>query len=100
MPRLALTDRFVLGAKSDDAPQTDYFDSKTPGLALRVSNGGHKAWTFIFTAPDTGKRTRITLGSYPALTLSSVDPSSTIVSSKSASVCSSTLETASGRVWA
>ena len=70
MPRLALTDRFVLGAKSDHTPQTDYFDSKTPGLALRVSNGGHKAWTFIFTAPTTGKRTRVTLGSYPALSLS------------------------------
>jgi integrase len=69
MPRLALTDRFVLGAKSDQKPQTDFFDSKTPGLALRVSNGGHKAWTFLFTGPDTGKRTRITLGSYPALSL-------------------------------
>jgi integrase len=71
MPRLALTDRFVAGAKAKGAaPQTDYFDSKTPGLALRVSNGGHKAWTFLFTAPDSGKRTRITLGSYPALSLS------------------------------
>ena len=69
MPRLALTDRFVLGAKSDQKPQTDFFDSKTPGLALRVSNAGHKAWTFIFTAPTTGKRTRISLGSYPALPL-------------------------------
>ena len=70
MPRLALTDRFVAGAKASDAPQTDYFDAKTPGLALRVTNAGHKAWTFLFTSPDTGKRTRITLGSYPALTLS------------------------------
>ena len=69
MPRLALTDRFVLGAKSNQTPQTDFFDSQTPGLALRVSNGGHKAWTFIFTAPDTGKQTRITLGSYPAVSL-------------------------------
>lgn len=69
MPRLALTDRFVAGAKAGKAPQTDYFDAKTPGLALRVSNGGHKAWTFIFTGPDDGKRTRMTLGSYPALTL-------------------------------
>jgi integrase len=69
MPRLALTDRFVLGAKSDHTPQTDFFDAKTPGLALRVSNGGHKAWTFLFTATDTGKRARITLGSYPAVSL-------------------------------
>src|SRR5512132_321629 len=69
MPRLALTDRFVLGAKSDHTPQTDFFDSKTPGLALRVSKRGHKAWSFIFTGPDTGKRTRIKLGTYPALSL-------------------------------
>jgi integrase len=69
MPRVALTDRFVAGAKADKAPQIDYFDSKTPGLALRVSDGGHKAWTFIFTAPADGKRTRMTLGSYPALPL-------------------------------
>jgi integrase len=69
MPRLALTDRFVAGAKTGRVPQTDFFDSKTPGLALRVSNGGHKAWSFIFTARHDGKRTRMTLGSYPALSL-------------------------------
>src|SRR5262245_51201798 len=69
MPRLALTDRFVAGAKSENAPQTDYFDAKTPGLALRVTKGGHKAWTYIFTAYDTGKRTRASLGTYPALPL-------------------------------
>jgi integrase len=69
MPRLELTDRFVAGAKADKAPQTDYFDSKTPGLALRVSNRGHKAWTFVFTAPADGKRARMTLGSYPAMPL-------------------------------
>src|SRR5262245_28873780 len=69
MPRLVLTDRFVAGAKSEHAPQTDYFDAKTPGLALRVTKGGHKAWTYIFTAHDTGKRTRTSLGTYPALPL-------------------------------
>jgi hypothetical protein len=56
VPRLALTDRFVAGAKSAQAPQTDYFDARTPGLAPRVTKGGHKAWTYIFTAHDTGKR--------------------------------------------
>ena len=69
MPRLALTDRFVAGAKSNKAAQTDYFDSKTPGLALRVSSGGRKAWTLIYTSPGDSKRTRMTLGSYPALPL-------------------------------
>jgi integrase len=71
MPRLALTDRFVAGAKTRPRqPQTDYFDSNTPGLALRVTGGGHRAWSLIFTAPDNGKRARMALGTYPALSLS------------------------------
>jgi integrase len=69
MPRLLLTDRFVAGAKTaDQARQTDYYDSKTPGLALRVSES-HKGWTFLFNAPGDGQRTRMVLGSYPALPL-------------------------------
>jgi integrase len=69
MPRLSLTDRFVAGAKAVEEPQTDFFDSKTPGLALRVSSAGHRAWSFVFTAPGDGKRARMSLGSYPALSL-------------------------------
>ena len=69
MPRLALTDRFVATCKADGTPQTDYFDSHTPGLALRVSAGGHKAWTFHFTAPGNGKRARATIGTYPSTSL-------------------------------
>ena len=69
MPRVTLTDRFVASAKSKDAPQTDYFDEVTPGLALRVSEGGRKTWTLLYSAPADGKRTRITLGSYPAKSL-------------------------------
>ena len=60
MPVLALTDRFVSHAK----PGPEYFDDAVKGLALRVSAGGHKAWTFHFTTG--GKRARVTLGSYPA----------------------------------
>ncbi|MGC9954823.1 MAG: tyrosine-type recombinase/integrase [Rhizomicrobium sp.] len=69
MPRLALTDRFVAGAKATDLPQVDYFDAGTPGLALRVSEGGKKAWTYLFTSPRGGKRARLTLGTYPAVSL-------------------------------
>jgi integrase len=70
MPRLALTDRFCIGAKaSGQQPQTDYFDSKCPGLALRVSETGVKSWTLLFSDPGSGKRARMTLGQYPALPL-------------------------------
>ena len=69
MPRVALTDRFVAGAKATGAPQVDFFDEKVSGLALRVSSAGRKAWTFIFTSPKDGKRTRMSLGQYPASSL-------------------------------
>jgi integrase len=63
MPRVALTDRFCAKAQSA-APQTDYFDTAVPGLALRVSASGRKAWTYMFTW--SGQRKRLTLGTYPA----------------------------------
>src|SRR5262249_59347502 len=66
----ALTDRFVATCKAARGQaQTDYFDERTPGLALRVSKQGHKAWSFIFTAPGNDKRARITCGTYPAMSL-------------------------------
>jgi integrase len=68
MPRMNLTDRFVAGVKAE-TQQIDYFDEKNPGLGLRVSPGGRKAWTFIFTSPRDGKRARATLGAYPGLSL-------------------------------
>jgi len=70
VPRLALTDRFVATCKTARGQaQTDYFDERTPGLALRVSEQGHKAWSFIFTAPSNGKRARVTCGTYPSTSL-------------------------------
>ncbi len=54
--RLALTDRFCSSAKSAHAAQTDYFDETAVGLALRVSETGHKGWSFHFTNPMDGKR--------------------------------------------
>jgi integrase len=64
--RLQLTDRFCQHAKSEEI-QTDYFDAAVPGLALRVTSKGTKAWTFLFGTP----RRRVTLGRYPAISLAS-----------------------------
>jgi integrase len=64
--RLLLTDRFCTSAKSDRAPQTDYFDEQVTGLALRVGESGKKSWTLHYTAPSDGKRVRLTLGSFPS----------------------------------
>jgi integrase len=65
MPQLALTDRFCAKSRTAEGqPQTDYFDTAVPGLALRVSASGRKSWTYMFTW--SGQRKRLTLGTYPA----------------------------------
>ena len=71
MARVALTDKFVLHAKADGSGRADYFDAKTPGLVLRVSEGGKKTWSYFCTSPKDGKRARLTLGTYPARSLAS-----------------------------
>jgi integrase len=64
--RRLLTDRFCATAKPRQGePQTDYFDAGCGGLALRVSEG-RKSWTFHYTL---GTRKRLTLGTYPMLSL-------------------------------
>jgi hypothetical protein len=64
--RLLLTDRFCARAKSQGAAQTDYFDESVKGLALRVG-AKRKTWTLHRTG--NGKRQRLTLGQYPAMSL-------------------------------
>ena len=64
-----LTDRFCAGAKPRDGElQTDYFDTQVSGLALRVTQNGHRSWTLHYTIG--GKRKRLTFGTYPAISLS------------------------------
>ncbi len=65
MPQIALTDRFCSSAKADGV-RTDYFDIIVPGLALRVTDKGHRSWSFLFTSPRDSKRARATIGTYPA----------------------------------
>ena len=69
MPRLLFTDRFVAGARAEKTSQVEFFDARTPGLALRISRGGRKAWAYHFTSPASGKRARMSIGSYPATPL-------------------------------
>jgi integrase len=68
VPRVALTDRFCSAAKPLGT-RTDYFDATVPGLALRVTENGHRSWSYLFTSPRDGKRARATIGSYPAMSL-------------------------------
>jgi integrase len=63
--RAKLTSLFVESVKPPNAGQVDYWDRKTPGFGLRVSQGGRKAW--VLTYRHQGRFRRLTLGTYPIL---------------------------------
>jgi integrase len=58
-----------------DQPNPDVPDTKdvvTPGLGLRITAAGHKAWVFRYRPKDgSGDQRKLTLGRYPHLGISS-----------------------------
>jgi integrase len=68
MPKVSLTDRFILTVKPEPM-QIDYFDAKTTGLVLRVAPNAIRTWCLFYTSPKDGKRARTTLGHYPQTSL-------------------------------
>ena len=73
MPRSSVfvlaTDREVRGAKSRGS-RAEFRIKGVSNLVLRVNERGIKAWVFLYASPATGKRAKLTFGSYPALSLS------------------------------
>ena len=67
MVKKALTDAAVKRLKPPADGQTEVFDQGYPGLALRLSYGGRKAWTYFYRHGE--KLRRMMLGTYPALSL-------------------------------
>ncbi len=67
LAKRALTDAAVKRFKVPAEGQADVFDQGFPGLALRLSYGGRKAWTYHYRFGR--KLKRLTLGTYPALSL-------------------------------
>lgn len=75
VPKRALTDIACKRIKPPASGQVDHFDKGYPGLALRVSHGGHRTWVYFYRL--NGKQRRFSLGFYteddeaqpPALTL-------------------------------
>ena len=59
-------DAILRGLKAPDRGQVDYTDTHTPGLTLRV---GKRTKTFMFVRSAHGRRERITIGQFPAVTL-------------------------------
>jgi integrase len=68
VPRKALTAASIDRIKPPASGQVELFDKGYPGLALRVSYGGGKSFVFFYRIG--GKLRRMTLGTYPALSLS------------------------------
>jgi integrase len=76
MPKKLLTTRFLKTLKPSGTQRTEYFDSLSAGLCLRMSPSGVATWTLLYrTQPDvaTGqapaKMRRLTLGRYPDVDL-------------------------------
>ncbi len=71
MTRRRLTEEMVRKVQPQADQQVDYFDTLCPGLVLRVSYGGTKAWRALHYHKLNGKTLpRIkTLGRYPAIDL-------------------------------
>jgi integrase len=68
MPKISLTDRFCSTVQPSNG-RTDYFDVTARGLALRVTENGHRSWCFHYRSPRDGRRVRATIGTYPATSL-------------------------------
>ena len=67
MPVKRLTALFVENARAVDGERIEYADEVTTGLHLRVGNNSHKSWSVVFRIG--GRKSRMTLGTYPALSL-------------------------------
>jgi integrase len=65
--RKTLTDAAIRKLKPPTSGSVDYYDRACPGLALRISYGGAKAWSFTYR--HNGVLRRMTLGRYPLLGL-------------------------------
>jgi integrase len=65
MPTKKLTDLFVERVKPPARGRLEYFDAAFGGLALRVTDHGHKSWSLHLRIG--GRQRRYTIGTYPAI---------------------------------
>ena len=67
MAKATFTARWVESVGPPEKGQEDYFDTKPPGVGLRITNSGRKTWFVMYRSG--GRLRRLTLGTYPTLTL-------------------------------
>ncbi len=65
--RKLFTEAVVRAAKAPESGQHDIWDTRHPGFGLRISYGGAK--TFVLLYRQNGRKHRLTLGSWPTMTL-------------------------------
>lgn len=64
-----LTDALVRSINPPETGRLEVTDARCRGLALRVTSSGAKSWSFRFRDPLTSEVQRMTLGTYPDVTL-------------------------------
>lgn len=72
MARTKLTAASVDRIKPPSNGRAEHFDAMLPGFGLRVTDKGAKSWIVFYRVqdgPEKGKQRRLTLGTYPILSL-------------------------------
>ena len=67
MARKKLTDAAVNRLKAPESGRMEYWDATLPGFGLRITDKGAKSWVVMYRVG--GRLRRLTLGSYPAISL-------------------------------
>ncbi len=67
MPIVKFTEQAVAEAKAPAKGRMELWDEALPGFGLRVSGTGRKTWQVMYRA--AGRKRRMALGRYPALSL-------------------------------
>jgi integrase len=67
MPVIKFSEAGIGRLKAPSQGRADYWDEATPGFGLRVSSSGQRTWQIMYRL--SGKRKRLALGNWPALSL-------------------------------
>lgn len=70
MPKETLTDALVKSVSPPPTGILELWDERCPGLCLRVMPTGRKVWSLRYRPIGSAKNKRLSLGTYPALSLS------------------------------
>ena len=69
MARKLLTDAHLKALQPPKEGRLELTDLRCAGLTFRITANGARSWAFRFRDPKTGKSTRATIGTYPAIGL-------------------------------